>query len=256
MMIKTSSIALLGFIASLGIGGARASEMETMLDEARLTQAAGRSAQEQIEFLDDATQALLSQFRDERLRIENLEDYAANLRAMRADQERERERLEQARRDAEDIRRELVPLMAEMTSILGEFVELDTPFLLPERRNRLAVLQALLGRADVSQGEKLRRIVEAYQIEAEYGQNIEAWTGELDDQEGQRSVEFLRIGRVALYYVTLDQSQAALWDPRQARWQLLPAADLSMVQSAIQVARKQAPPDLLTLPLWTQGRNE
>ncbi len=82
--------------------------------------------------------------------------------------------------------------------MLAEFIAADVPFLPLERADRLAALQELMPRADVSMAEKYRRILEAYQIESDYGYTLEAWRGELGEGSEQRSVEFLRLGRVML----------------------------------------------------------
>ena len=168
------------------------------------------------------------------------------MRKMRASQEAEKVRLGQEVQEIEVLRRELLPLMVEMIDVLARFIELDQPMLLEEREARLQALQDNLGRSDVALGEKYRRVIEAYQIEAEYGQNIEAYEGTLTLNGRDLTVDFLRVGRLALYYVSLDRSEAGLWHPRERTWRVLDADYLDL-----RVARKQAPPNLMPLPLWT-----
>ena len=97
--------------------------------------------------------------------------------------------------EIETTSREVLPMMQKMLATLDQFVKLDVPFLLEERTNRVAQLKDMMTRADVSISEKYRRIVEAYQIEMEYGRTIEAYQGKV----GDKTVDFLRAGRVALH---------------------------------------------------------
>jgi len=90
--------------------------------------------------------------------------------------------------EIETTSREALPMMQKMVATLGQFVKLDIPFLPDERTNRIAQLEDMMTRADVSVSEKYRRIVEAYQIEIEYGRTIEAYQGKV----GEKTVDFLR----------------------------------------------------------------
>jgi hypothetical protein len=109
----------------------------------------------------------------------------------------------------------------------------------------------MMGRADVSLSEKYRRIMEAYQVETEYGRTIEAYQAGLPSDGDNRTVDFLRIGRTSLYYLTLDGREAGVWDSNHQSWQSLPDSYLQAVADGLKVARKQLPPDLLVLPVKT-----
>ena len=85
--------------------------------------------------------------------------------------------------EIETTSREALPMMQKMVATLDEFVKLDMPFLPEERTNRIAALKDMMTRADVSVSEKYRRIVEAYQIEIEYGRTIEAYQGKVGRQD-------------------------------------------------------------------------
>ncbi len=224
-----------------------------VLDTQEQYQASGVQSQQRIDELDDETVALLSQYHSELERLADLETYNTNLRKMRTSQELEKERLRTELTEVEVVRRELFPLMVEMIDLLDRFIELDQPLLLVERKARLAALRDNLNRSNVTLGEKYRRVIEAYQIEAEYGRSIEAYEGSLSLDGRDLTVDFLRVGRLALYYVSLDGSEAGLWDPTKKQWHDLEGDFLPLLDFALRVARKQAPPNLLQLPLWTAG---
>lgn len=231
--------------------GALGASVDALTDVEREAQDLARESQRRVEELDDATLRALNDYNTEASRLDELRAYNENLRDMIASQRREEARVEEATRAIEAVRREIVPLMIEMVDVIEAFVELDAPFLADERRQRVAALHDLLARADVDVAEKFRRIVEAYQIEAEYGQNIEAWGGPLTRDGRERTVDYLRVGRTALYYVTLDRSEAGIYDKEARVFRELDEAYIDDLDLALRVARKQAPPNLLELPVPT-----
>ena len=62
-------------------------------------------------------------------------------------------------------------------------------------------------------------------------------------------MSFLRIGRVALLYLTLDGEQAGMWDRESQSWQPLPSTYRIAIKKGLRIANKQAAPDLLRLPV-------
>src|SRR4029079_17177747 len=99
-----------------------------------------------------------------------------------------------------------------MIQTLEEFVALDIPFLPEERAKRIATLKKVLASGDISISEKYRRVLEAYQIEMEYGRTLDAYTGTLSEGASARTVQFIRLGRVSLIYQTLDGAETGYWD--------------------------------------------
>ncbi|MGH8472935.1 MAG: DUF3450 domain-containing protein, partial [Gammaproteobacteria bacterium] len=151
--------------------------------------------------------------------------------------------------DIEVTQRNITPLMLRMLEVLIRFVALDTPFLEEERTQRVEELRALMDRSDVTLAEKYRRLLEAYQVETEYGRNIEAYRGDLKGGAQTRAVDFLRFGRLGLYYLTLDRHEAGYWDQEARRWVVLASHYRNDIERGLRIARKQAAPDLLRLPI-------
>jgi hypothetical protein len=90
--------------------------------------------------------------------------------------------------------------------------------------------------------------MEAYQIEMEYGRTLEAYEARMGDAEDARTVQFLRIGRVALMYQTLDRKETGYWDADKKDW----VADNSYRHAFtknLEVAKKMGAPDLLIAPV-------
>ncbi|MGH8587835.1 MAG: DUF3450 domain-containing protein, partial [Gammaproteobacteria bacterium] len=113
----------------------------------------------------------------------------------------------------------------------------------------LASLKAMMDNPEVGLPERFRRIMEAYQVETDYGRTIEAYSGKLVRDGKPRTVDFLRAGRVALVYATLDGGETGYWDRGTGEWKTLPRDYGEPVKQALRVARKQSPPDLIRLPV-------
>ena len=88
-----------------------------------------------------------------------------------------------------------------------------------------------------------------YTIELEYGNSYEAYKATQDVNGNQVEVDMLRIGRVALYFQTTDQSYSAMWDTANRAWKELPDGANRDIRTAIKVAAKSTAPELLNLPL-------
>ena len=197
-------------------------------------------SQTRIDDIRERTQDAAGRYAQAMGDVDSLERYNNQLQTQVESQEEEIASIERQLIEIETTNREVQPLMQQMVDTLARFVELDVPFLLEERRDRVAKLKEMMDRADVTISEKFRRIVEAYQIEIEYGRTIEAYQGKVDE----RTVDFLRAGRVALLYQTLDGSETGYWDAGARKW----VAD-DDYEEAIRVARRDGAPDLLTVPV-------
>jgi hypothetical protein len=101
----------------------------------------------------------------------------------------------------------------------------------------------------VTSAEKFRRVLEAYQVEGDYGRTIEAYRANLSIDGVERPVDFLRLGRIALFYQTLDGSQTGMLNQESNSWEELPDEYDLPVRDGLRVARKEAAPNLLALPV-------
>jgi hypothetical protein len=103
----------------------------------------------------------------------------------------------------------------------------------------------------VTVAEKYRRVLEAYQIENDFGHTIEAYHGNLEQEGVTREVDFLRIGRLALFYQTRDGEESGTWTPEG--WQRIDDGYGRAIRQGLRIAKRQAAPDLLLLPLPAAG---
>jgi len=195
-----------------------APSLEPLVKEQVGADDAAVAAQGRIDALSDETREMLLQYRQYLRETESLREYREQLEAQVQSQVEEIGFVEKQLVEIETTAREVLPLMQKMLDTLERFVALDLPFQLEERRKRVAGLRDAMARADVTISEKYRRIVEAYQIEADYGRTLEAYQGELGEGPQARTVRFLRLGRVALLYQTLDGEDTGYFDAGQKQW--------------------------------------
>ena len=217
----------------------------------------GMASQKRIDVVNAQTDQLFSRYTTALRQIDSLRVYNRQMRDLIVSQEAELVSLSDQIDRVEEVGRSVTPLMLRMIAALDTFVGLDTPFLEEERAERVAELHALMARADVSNAEKYRNIMEAYQIENEYGRTIEAYRSNLDRDGKEVTVDFLRFGRIALVYQTLDGNETGVWNPESRSWVVLDNDYRTPIRQGLRIARKQSAPDLIRLPLpaATAGSN-
>ena len=245
---------LLFLLLPLSISEVVASDLQQATEQALTSIHAGALSQKKIDLIDDTTQQLLSQYKNKLQQLESLNAYNRQLNQLVEQQRIEEQRLEDEIQRVVETQRKILPLIERMTFALEQFVALDIPFLPKERSERITDIKSLIQRPDISTAEKFRRVMEAYQIENEYGRTLEAYQGILQtEQHTKRTVNFLKIGRVVMIYQTLNGEETALWNQETRTWQPLDASQFSRteIKHAFQVARRQAAPDLLMLPVPT-----
>jgi hypothetical protein len=245
------TILIYGLVPGTGLpADARAADpLKSSIETQTASDRAAVRSQQRIDQISDDTRELLQEYRQTLRELESLRAYDDHLERMVSAQEQSLADLDRQLEEVQVTHRDVMPMMSRMVDTLDRFVELDMPFLPDERRARVHQLQELLDRPDATVAEKYRRVMEAYQIETDYGRNIEAYRGTLDDPVGERSVDFLRVGRIALLYRSLDGSQAGTWNPDTHTWETLPADYLPALKQGFRVAKKQTAPELLMIPV-------
>ena len=230
-----------------------AAESQQQLDNVvkagqEINQSAGKS-QQKINKIADQIQSKLQQFKAVNKEIDGLKVYNGQMQTQIDNQMTELNQLAESMEQVSIIERQISPLMARMIDTLEAFVTLDVPFLPQERSNRIASLKEMMERADIATSEKFRRVLEAYQVEVDYGRTIEAYSDILALDGAEMDVDFLRIGRVAFIYQTRDGSQIGLWNAEKKTWEALDAGYRTDINKALRIARKQLAPDLVVVPL-------
>jgi hypothetical protein len=237
---------------------ATAQQPEALTQSIRLqaqTDTDAARSQEQIDRMTEETRRMFEEYRTAMQEIEQLRIYNDQMQRQVTNQQREMASLQRQIDEFETIERGITPLMVRMVDTLDRFVELDAPFLPQERRDRVENVKSLMDDANVAVGERYRRLMEAYTIAMDYARNIDSYTGMLDFGGREREVNFLRIGRLALLYQTLDRSETGYWDAQNDQWARLGDEFRTPVNDGIRMAQRLAAPDLIAIPVTAPERN-
>jgi hypothetical protein len=205
----------------------------------------GQESQDSIDVVVDATSGIIEQYRAVTKEVDGLVVYNTLLQRQIDDQNETLRQMRESIDNVQFVERQILPLLTRMITGLEQFVSLDVPFLVEERSSRVTNLTEVLERADVSAAEKFRVVMEAWQIENDYGRTIEAYTDNVDGRE----VDVLRIGRVALLYQTPDGQTSGSWDKDLNQWVEVDNGFRTAIRNGIRLARNQIGPDLLLLPI-------
>lgn len=208
-----------------------------------------KTSQARIDALTEETHKLLNEYKTVLKEIEGLRLYNRQFEKQIANQEREMTQLTDSIDRVTVIERQITPLMLRMIDGLEQFVDLDLPFLLDERHDRVARLREMMDRADVAVSEKFSQVLRAFQIENEYGRTMEAYGDTINVDGVDRKVDVLKVGRVALVFQTPDGEETGMWNKADDRWEVIGDEFTTPVRNGIRMARKQLSVDMLTLPI-------
>lgn len=223
--------------------------LDNILSEGQAMTNAGVQSQKRIDRLQEETSDLYQEFKTVNKEIEGLRVYNRQLQTQIDNQLVVLSRLERSIDQVTVRERQMQPLVLQMLDALEQFVNLDVPFLLEERQERIAQLYSVQERADVSVAEKFRQVLEAYQIESEYGRNSLVYEDTLEIGGEELQVNILKVGRIALIYQTKDRKLSGVYDKEQGNWVELSAGKYAnAIANAIKVADGGVP-DMMKLPI-------
>lgn len=250
--LKKALIAVLVVSGTLGVSATavQASTLDSVLAVGKSKNDAARNSQAKIDKLADETRDLLSDYKTVTKQVDGLKVYNARLQKQIDNQTARITEIDASIDQVTVISRQITPLIIRMIDGLEKFVELDVPFHLEERQQRIAFLRANLDRSDLSVAEKFRQVLEAYKIENEYGRKIDAYKGNVDIDGVERDVSFLRVGRIALLYQTTDTEVSGAWDQASRSWVALDRGEYrNAIMKGLRIARKEASIDLMSIPV-------
>ena len=208
-----------------------------------------REAQKAADAWD--TERAQLQSRLEALTSENaaLSEQAEELNKQEASLKALNESLTAREREGRRIAEEIMPFLEKTYNEALELVSSDTPFLKNERMQRMERLRKILDDPEVTPAEKYRKMMETLLVEAEYGSTIEVYQEKIP-LGGQAILgNIFRLGRIRLYFLSLDNQTAACFNVAENKWDILDARYLPAIAAAVDIGAKRRPAEILNLPV-------
>ena len=226
-----------------------ADQIQPLLDVGEVRQKAEEKSQSKIDQTDDDTSLIVNEFKTESKQIEGLRVYNAQLRKQIEAQEARLKVIDKTLKEARVMQRQIPPFTRRMLAGLEKSIELDLPFHLAERKERIAFAIAAIDNPTVSPAEGLRQVLEAYNVEAEFGRKIDTYKDTIEINGQPREVNLLRVGRLALLYQTSDADETGAWDNKAGKWVELGGSYRNPTRLGLCIANKLATVDMIELPV-------
>lgn len=232
---------------------AHATDLESSVSEAEFMRQQGASSQAIILASQSTTQKLLIEFKSLNEELDQLKINQAHLDETHHQQIFSMQSLQQQLNTVANTEKAIIPHLLSMIDWLDNFITQDIPFHLEERQQRITYLKTSIVDPSISLPERYRRVLEAYQIESEYGYTIEAYPQTIKPNASTLHVQLLRVGRIGLYYQSEDEQHNGYWNDDEKIWQTA-SSDTAIeisdeIKNGLLIAQKQRPHSLLSLPV-------
>lgn len=208
-----------------------------------------QESQERINTVVERTRSIEDQYRSINKEIDGLRVYNRLMTAQTNGQKATLEDIALSMDQVDVINRQIYPLMERMIDGLKQSIALDIPFLIEERNTRMDTLDQIMERSDVSVAEKFRKVMEAYQIELDYGSSSEWYLHEIELGGVPREYKMLRIGRIGLYFQSDDTSITGWYNTSTGQYEEVDNANRNEIRKGLRIARQLVAPELVLIPL-------
>jgi hypothetical protein len=152
--------------------------------------------------------------------------------------------------EARKVREGLEPYLEDVAvDGLEAFIASDLPFDLEERQMTIEQLRNVMNDPHNSLAEKLRKVVEALAIEARYGQDASAEDATLVLNGVETDVTILRLGRLDMYYQSLDGESVGWWNKQTKAWEPIDDSFARVIRRALAMARGERIVELIQVPI-------
>ncbi len=222
--------------------------------------------------------------------IENVKLSTAQREIMASEQEAIMDRLRNQIAEVPETKSAVRGIVTEMVAEIEKVIVSDLPFRKEERFARLDRLRELLGKPDTLDSDLFRRAMTLYDIEANYGYTISAYTGDHPTSPGRRisacreSIEapdcnlskdqkeklaagvtldsisdtirdgnYVHFGRLSYIYLDLDSREGLRWSKDANGWEPLSASDIINARKSVRIARGESAPGVVTAPIKVQA---
>jgi len=208
-----------------------------------------QASQERVNGVVEGTRSLADQYRAINKEIDGLRVYNRLMTAQTNGQKATLEDIALSMDQVDVINRQIYPLMERMIDGLKQSIALDIPFLIEERNTRMDTLDQIMERSDVSVAEKFRKVMEAYQIELDYGSSSEWYLHEIELGGVPREYKMLRIGRIGLYFQSDDTSITGWYNTSTGQYEEVDSENRNEIRKGLRIARQLVAPELVLIPL-------
>ena len=248
-MKRLSTFPLIVVATLLGSSLAFADQIQPLLDVGEQRQNSEQVSQTKIDSMDDDTSLIINEFKTVSKQIEGLRVYNAQMRKQIERQEERLKEIDKTMKEAQVMQRQIPPFTRRMLAGIEKSIELDMPFHLAERKERIAFANAAIDNPTVSPAEGLRQVLETFNVEMEYGRKLDNYKDTIEIEGQQREVNVLRVGRLALVYQSSDESLTGAWDNDTDEWVPLDNSYRNPTRKGLRIANRLATVDMLELPI-------
>ena len=181
-------------------------------------------------------------------------------------------------------------VVTKMVAEIEKVIESDLPFRKEERFARLDRLRSLLADDGTLDTDLFRRAMTLYDVEANYGYTISAYTGDHPMEPGRRLAackedadsgvcnlsndqkdkleagltideiadtikdgNYVHFGRLSFIYLDLDSREGFRWSKDANDWEKLSSSDILNARRSVRIARGESAPGVVTAPITMQA---
>jgi len=249
-MIWTATV-LAGFSlgTTLVAGSLRAQEAKSLSDTVAKTVETQQQTQKKQEAWAEEKNDLGARYRAAKAQVDYLEKTKAFEQNEVSELDKGIAELNRRMVESAKLKDNLEDSLNVVVSHLDNYIKQDIPFLMDERQVRIASVRDAIAKPEVTGAEKLRRVLEALQVEANYGNTVDVSQERIKVGNDEVSADVIRIGRVSVYWRSPDGKRVGEFDRGSKQWVELDHKYAETIGDVREMVLRLRSTKVITLPL-------